>query len=285
MATPISIRLPRSVWRMWARTYRRDLPASWTEVDEARRLSLLQILIESPGLVGQVKALRMLLDLPKRIWRRLDAEMVAALLEKCPWLISKPDPRPTFPSFNHNGVTYYLPAAHGLNLVALEYPIADEALLQFAKKGEGLLLLCGTLCREAEPDQEAATRRGDKRRPLRTRYEAEARAKRLEGLPIHIQIGVLMYFAGVKEYVHKAYGKHLFEQPEDKEPGQPSTTPSLGWWSIYFSLGVEGPFGNLEQVYQTEFHDVCVFLVDRIKAQKAEAMKARLQSNDFGVTS
>lgn len=279
MPIPITIDSPRRA------TIRRDLPASWKEVPQARRLPLWRALVSAPGESGRVFALRLLLDLPRRVWRDFDADHVAALLDALPWMRPEPTPEPVFDSFEHLGQRYFLPDGHGLNLVAIEYPIADEAFCNYVdtRSSEHLRLLCATLCREEEKDQARVDLRGDRRVPLMSRSQAEARARQFELLPEDIMVGVLLYFAGVKAFVAGNYGKVLFEQPDEDEPAEPSTTPSLGWWSIYFNLAVEGPFGNnVEEVYQAPFHDVCTYLVERVRLQKAAEMRARMASKGFG---
>lgn len=271
-----------------SRLYRRVLPASWKEVPEARRLSLARMLFRYDGERGRLEALRKLLDVPGKVWRRLSAGHGIALLDALPWLAIRPDPEPWFETFRHQRRRYYLPNAHGINLVALEYPIADEAFMDFVSTGnpDSLRLLCGTLCREEEVEPTAVIRRGDRRVPLLSRSEAEARAERFRNLPMHIQHVVFLYFAGVKEYVNRSYGPILFEKPETDEHGNPvhaNTTPSLGWWSVYFSVAAGGPFGNdIDVVGQKAFHDVCLYLVDRIRAQREMDMRSKLASRGFG---
>lgn len=290
MPLKIEITLPtRPWWRPRAKVYRRDLPASWTEVAPARRLPLFRALLTGPGALGRLRAIRSLLRLPKPVFLGLADDDLAALLDAASWLDMQPTPEPILPSFEHRGVRYYAPLGHGLNLVALEYPIADEAFGNILRDAgdEAQRLLVATLYREANPDEDAVVRRGDIRAPLLTRWEAEARAKRLEGLPREICDAVLLYFAGVKLYVHKAYGAHLFEQPDDDDPEaaqQAATTPSLGWWGVYFNLAQDGPFGrNVEEVYQTAFHDVCLFLVDRKRQEERMKIQQRMNEKDFGL--
>lgn len=286
MPVPVEIRMPGR--RLWpAKTYHRALPASLREVGEARRLPLWRALLSGEGEAGRVAALRLLLRLPRSVRLALDADHVAALLEAVPWMQARPNPLQPFAAFRHRGVRYFLPNDFGMNLVALEYPIADEAFTNYIKTGkeEHLLLLCGTLCREEEVDPAAVAQRGDRRVPLLSRPQAEARAERLHGLDAGVMSGVLHYFAGVKEYVHGSYGKVLFEEPDTDHAGNPlpaSTRPSLGWWSVFFTVAHDGPFGDVERVYQTSFHDVCLYLVDRIRAQKEEEIRMRLAGKGFG---
>lgn len=282
MSIPVELKYRR--WWRW-HTKRRDLPASLEEVPAARRLPLWRALTTARGEAGRVFALRYLLDVKPRVFRRLSADQVAALLEQLPWLQVKPDAAAPFPFFEYKGIHYYLPSDHGLNLVVLEYPIADKAFQDYVQHGkpEALHLLCATLCREAEPDDTQATLRGDPRVPLLSMSQAKKRAERLAGLDESVMAAVLYYFAGVKEFVNKNYGPVLFEAPKEGEDEEQSpSAPSLGWWGIFFTVATDGPFGDVDRVHQTRFHTICMYLVERIRQQKAAEMKARLQSPDFG---
>lgn len=280
---PIPVELKYRRWWRW-HTKRRDLPASLEEVPAARRLPLWRALTTARGEAGRVFALRYLLDVKPRVFRRLSVDHVAALLDALPWLQVQPDAKAPFPAFEHGGVTYHLPSDHGMNLVALEFPIADKAFLDYVQHGkpEALLLLCATLCREADPDDAQATLRGDVRVPLLSMSQAKKRAERLAGLDESTMAGVLYYFAGVKEFINQTYGKVLFEEPKDDDDAPAPSAPSLGWWGIYFTVATDGPFGDEDRVHQKRFHTVCMYLVDRIRQQKAAEMKARMQSPDFG---
>lgn len=284
MPIPVEISIPRR-WRILRSNYRRILPASFEEVDEARRLPLWKALCSKPGEAGQLAAIRYLLDLPKPVFNRLSDDQAYELLLAMPWLEALPNPTPRFSSFRYKGQTYHLPKTHGLNMVALEYPIADEAFMRWAETGNqaSVLLLCGALCREQEENESEVITRGDKRVPLLTQHEAQARAEHFRDLPEEIRTAVIMQFAGIKEFVANSYGKVLFEQPEEGEKLEQSTTPSLGWWSIYFSLAIDGPFGrDVKLVEQAPFHKVCLYLVDRVRQQKEEAMRQKLASKGFG---
>lgn len=282
MSIPVEVLLPRR-WRILRSTYRRDLPSSFAEVPEARRLPLWLALNSKPGEAGRLAAMRYLIDLPNKVFKQLTDDQVFSLLEVLPWLEAMPDPNPRINSFNHHGILYHLPANHGLNMVAIEYPIADEAFMRWAKTGspEAIKLLCGTLCREANPDEADAILRGDKRVPLVSRSQAEHRAEAFKDLPEAIETAVLLYFAGVKEFISNSYGKVLFDQDDEGDQSSGSTSPTLGWWSVYFSVAADGPFGDIQALYQTSFHSVCLYLVDRIKQQRADELRRRMSSGKF----
>lgn len=284
MPIPVEIQLPRR-WRIQRSNYRRVLPASLEEVGEARRLPLWQALLSRPGEAGRLAAVRHLLDLPKSVFKKLSDEHAFALLEALPWLEALPNATPFIAQFDYKGQTYYLPKTHGLNLVAIEYPIADEAFGKWAETGseKSALLLCGALCREGHNDEAMTITRGDKRVPLITKSEALARADHFRDLPENIRTAVILYFAGVKEFIANSYGKVLFEQPDGDGNEAQTTTPTLGWWSVYFSLATDGPFGrDVKSVYQAPFHEVCLYMVDRIRQQKADALRQKLASKGFG---
>lgn len=288
---PIQIRIDlgrRNFWLLGRKSFRRDLPTSFQEVPAARRLVLLRYLIQHPEQAGRIKAMQHLLRIPPRIFKGLNDLDIAALLDLCPWLAITESPAPILPEFTYRRTRYIAPAAHGLNLVGLEYPIADEAFEKYMKTGdiEALNLLIGTLYREQNYNEQAVARRGDERLPLLSRWEAEGRAITLAGAPVETKVSALLYFAGVKQYINKAYGQHLFEQPDDDDaPLVPSTTPGLGWWGVYFNLAIDGPFGrNVEDVYQTSFHDICLYLVERKRQQERSELDRRMNESDFGIS-
>ena len=281
-------------------TWRRQLPEFWEEVPEKRRGSYFECLIGNEQ-EGVRHVLRQLLRLPAWALRAMTAEQVSTLTSALAWILPRPDcTRIPFPSFTFRGVRYHLPAPKGQNICCLEYPLADEYYLQFYTTGDpaALLLLVAVLCREEQPDRAKALSLGDMRTQIRSRAEAEARAIRLAGLPPYLQYAVLLYFAGLKEYIYKVYKAWLFEDDEveddeneeekdddddyQEEP-QPApepgpAQPDFGWWGIYQEAAEAGLFGTLEQVYQTSFHDVAMWLVrQRIKAD--DMRRQNLQRN------
>lgn len=288
---PVEVQISTPTLFGGRKTYRRDLPTDWGEVVPARRLRVLQALTGTPGLSGRIEALKVLLDLPNRVFLGLSDLDISGLLLKLSWLDLAPTAQPMLLCFEHDGRMYHAPKSHGLNLVALEYPIADEAFGNFMRTADldALRLLIGTLYRERNPDQAEAERRGDVRVALSSRWEAEARAERLKGVKSEVAIAAMLYFAGVKLFVHRSYGKALFQDENeagsgDGSAGESNTANPIGWWGVYFNVAQEGPFGrNVEEVYQTSFHDVCLYLADRKRQQHRMLMQQRLQSNDFGI--
>lgn len=271
--------------RLRSRNYRRDLPASWSEVPEARRLPLLCALLQDDTIVGRLRALRIALNLPNSVFNALSEDHVVDLLLACEsWMIIKPDATPRIASFVHGGKEYFLPKPYGFNMVALEYPLADEVFVRFMATGgeRDLAILVGTLCREEEVDPALVKTRGDRRVPLLTRWEAEARADDLKNLSPDVAMSVVLFFAGLKEFVHSSYGKVLFEHPEEESDAPPQQS-GLGWWGLYWQVAIDGPYGrHVDQVYQAPFHDVCLHMVERIRIQKEAEAKQRLNSPDFG---
>lgn len=284
-------------------TWRRQLPESWEEIPANRRGSFFECLIGNEQ-EGVRFVLRQLLQLPAWALRAMTADQVSTMTTALAWMLPRPDcMRIPFPSFTHRGVTYHLPKAKGQNICCLEYPLADDYYLKFYNTGdpEALLCLVAVLCREQQPDHARALSQGDMRVPIRSRAEAEARAVRLAGLPPYLQYAVLLYFAGLKEYIYKTYKAWLFEEddeieeedeqeedddeadnePDDAAPPPEAAAPSspdFGWWGIYQEAAEAGLFGTLEQVYQASFHDVAMWLVrQRVKADQARHQAAAAQ--------
>lgn len=282
-------------------TWRRQLPESWEDVPAKRRGQYYDRLIGNEQ-EGVRQVLRQLLRLPAWALRAMNAEQVGTLTAALAWMLPRPDcVRIPFPSFAHRGVTYHLPLAKGQNICCLEYPLADDYYLRFYNTGdpEALLCLVAVLCREENPDRARALSAGDRRVPLHSRAEAEARAARLAGMPPYLQYAVLLYFAGLKEYIYKTYKAWLFEEEdviedeeedadeesdneddEDERPQEASapSSPDFGWWGIYQEAAEAGLFGTLEQVYQASFHDVAMWLVrQRVKADEQRHLAAAAQ--------
>jgi hypothetical protein len=270
-----------------ARKIRRSLPNDLKAVAPHRRIFVLRQLVGLDGEAGKVAALKTILDLPERYWRMLTPGHVADLLDAMPWLDLKPSAIAPVEDFEHDGVRYFFPADNFENGTCLEYPIADEYITAFAVDGDAAALrkLTATLCREAEPDSAAALRRGDARVKLHSRAEVEARAARLETLPIEWQMCALFYFVGVKTLIHRMYGAWLFKQPETDDDGNPveeaAQSDGLGWWGLYMDSAA-GDVQKLDAIEQSNFHTFCLMEVRRRKQQQQADMANRINSPDFG---
>lgn len=281
----IALKISRRGW--FGRTQRRALPSSWDEVPQARLLFCLRHLFALEREVAMPLILADLLRIPVRSLRHFDRDDLAALFYHLEWMKLEAVPVPVIRSFTHKGITYHLPADKFSNGVCMEYPLADEfygKYLEADKEDKSALLkLTATLCREAKTDEAEIQRTGDIRIPLNSRPELEARAMRLEGLPLEYQIAVLLYFAGVKALIHKVYGKVLFDNDEESEADKPARKKSgtlFGWWGVYMDLA--GDITKLDKVHQTNFHTTCMYLVKRRREQQEAEMQMRLQSKSFG---
>lgn len=297
---PVIVTADRATW-WWPRkkkhTWRRELPETWSEIPPRRRLKCYRLVVNDAR-AGLRQVLALCLRLPAWALRAMRAEEVAALTGALAWMTPAADcERLPFPNFEHGGVTYHFPRPKGENMTCIEYPIADEYYMQFVqgKDDTALLLLTATLVREEHPDQGRALREEDARVPLHSRAEIAARANRLRAAPTEYQVAALLFFAGMKEYVHRVYGPHLFDQ-DDEEPGTDSEEEhnepenndeqedaGFGWWGILQDVAEAGLFGTMKEVYQANFHEVCMYLVrQQIKArQMRAAMKPQKTAQNF----
>lgn len=281
---PVTITASRQ-GRWWRRTrvvtWKRQLPEHWEDVPVRRRRHYCRLLLSENGVR---RVAQHLLRLPAWAIRALSPNQVAALEKALAWMQPKPDcVHLPFPSFRHHGQVYHLPKPKGENLTCIEYPMADEYFTEFLEqeRDSALLLLCATICREENTDMAVVLRKDDPRIPLHSRAEVRDRAERLRGLPAEYQNAVLLYFAGLKEYINRTYGPWLFDDEDDGEEPQEEPTPDpkkpaqkgpdFGWWGIYQDVAEAGLFGHIEQVYQTAFHDVGMWLVR--KQVQADTMR------------
>jgi len=276
---PVRISYPSDTLRWWRRLRRRDfvlqVPERWDEAGSLRRRQRWwRWIIALPRPAAQRAMLRDLLrHLPRSILGQLPPLDFAALASLLDWTQAEMqcDQVPV-PHCTVGGRMYHMPTAKGANVTCLEYAIADDYYSQFVQGDPTALLhLVATIWREQHADSADALRRGDKRAPLFDKAEIEARAVRLKKMPEDLQLQALMYFAGLKKYVHRVYGKWIFEQPDEgEEPDekrQESRGPDFGWWGILQQVAESGTFGIIAQVNQASIHEVCVFLVrKRIEA-------------------
>lgn len=255
------------------------IPETWNEVPGASRLFCIRQFLQPDDNRARLAIIKALL---KRNWKyiiSLPEQQVADIVKLTAGINLKADPEPLITKFKHKGTTYYLPKEKGRNLVAFEYPIADGYYEQYVIEQDesALIHLVATLAREGHGDKKLALHTGDQRVPLLSRMEVEYRAKRLLGLPPEIQVVILMYFSGVKQYIHDLYGKWLFNQPVIEEEEEEADTRDsggsgmFGWWGIYMTIAESGVFGNLDQVHQSNFHSICMYAVKK----KEEEWEAR----------
>ena len=277
----------RRWWGTQTKEWRRWLPQSWKDMPHHRRFLFWAVALQ----LGEGALERIcikLLKLPRWAWRSMDATDRQALSQSLAWMLPKYDCTVVpFPEFKHRGETYYMPKAKFENGCCLEFVLADGYYNKYRETGdeEVLLRLVATLCRPASKDKNALLLLGDNREQVVTKEQVEARMQRLKGLHPAMQVAVLMYFVGVKEYIANTYWM-LFSAPpvqenEEEEVQQEETTrgPKFGWWSKFMEVANEGLFGNYDEVLQKRLHLICMHLVDEHeKNEQARLEMARQKS-------
>ena len=193
------------------------LPTSWHGIaDAGERLLLLRMLLTNTGELGRIIALCRLLGLKRKESNLLQPEQVRDLLACLDWLRPVPDARPLVDVIGKG--KYHLPKEKFSNGTAMEYAIADEYFGQFAQgDAKALPLLVATLARPQRRSADESARLGDVRIPLHSRSEIEARAQLIEELPLEQKMVVVLYWAGVKQYVHETYAGWIFPTKEELE--------------------------------------------------------------------
>lgn len=257
------------------------IPEAWADLTATDRLRYLRYLITLDRPEALTKIAQDILSLPARRFRQLPPELFVQVVDKIAWMTAEATPEPLFTSFEYKGVRYHLPKAKFQNGTCLEYPIADDYYNAFvAGDNEALLLLTATLCRKAKDKVNDVERTGDIRVEMLSRSEAEANAIRMTGLPMEVQIGVMLYFAGVKQYIHDTYAGWIFQKPDPDNADAESEGDGVmfGWWGVYMDIAESGVFGNLQQVYQSNFHTLCMYLTKK-KKEADDAERRNLIAN------
>ncbi len=271
------------------RTRRVDtsLPDGWSGVKDTSKA--LRALAEFPGAHGQCLALRYVLKLKATDFFCLSNEQAADLLRVAPWLKLSPSPTPLLGNVRWRRKLLCWPAAKFANGTLREFAIADAAFEAYQDAHpQALEMLTATLLRPRKTrrsfhfarvaDSRQIERTGDERVAIVSRAELESQAQRLadKPLPSEVKAAVLMYWIGIKEYVHQAYGSYLFEDPEAEQTSGPvAKGPDFGWHGQAMEIAKEGALGTLEQVYDTNFHTVAMYLVKRNADRRAEQEASR----------
>lgn len=224
------------------------------------------------------------LRLPGWAWRSMGSPDRQTLQERFAWTEPKADcEQMPFASFRHRRRTYLLPRPKFENGTCLDFVLGDGYFQAWISTGDPaqLLRLVATICREPKRNKREALSTGDERVPLLQKEEVEHRARRLEGLEPEIMAAVMLYFAGVKEYVARTYWV-LFDAPApqpdpenstpDHSPGGEGNNagdgPKFGWWSVFMQVAESRAYGEYEEVLQRRLHKICVYLVDQHDRQQ-----------------
>lgn len=266
------------------KVYDRSLPENWDEIDSAKSIELYSFLLIKHPIISKLHILKFLLNLPDQIFYNLPPLVILELCDLIDWM-DKDKSSAQIESFTHNGTKFFFPKPKFQNGVAKEWPMADTVYQKAIDQNDDkhLIRLLAIICREEEPDLHAQRIRGDRR--VKLEY-VDHRAELLKDVAPEIRLAALMYWSKTKASVHKMYGDWIFEIPEEDEddideeldevPGQ--NGPMFGWWSTYFLLAREGTFGTYDQVCNTNFHTICMYLVDKKKEQQDQERRDALNN-------
>jgi len=250
----------------WKRTKKGKIPTSWEEA-EGSSLFLLRLLLRYPLQEARLRALRHFLKLKRYHFLAMRNADLTTLVRFLNWMDIGPVDFPVTGKFEQNGITYHLPAKQFRDGTALEYPMADDYYRAWVTTGklENLRLLTATLARPKV---------GEEREPINARSQVEARAEAFSDLELNVMVAVLMYWTGVKQYIHQTYAGWLFpsHQEDETDEEDESLAPKdqgamFGWYGVFMDVAEAGLFGDLKAVHQTNFHTICMYLVKKKKEQ------------------
>lgn len=251
-----------------------SIPERWSDLPERRRHSWWRLVCSLPEhQVGPQLLRSVLRQLPA--WARLllPAEDGAAIQHVLRWAKLKADCSDiALQEIHLRRTRYVLAKPMGRNVVAGEFAVCDDLYKSIVTKNDldALRTLTAILYREEDPDLLTAQARGDARVPYHNKDEAAARLRRMGEPPVEMQMQALYYFAGLKQVIHRLYGRHIFQG--EGSDGPAPTGPDFGWWGVLQGVAESGVFGDLRSTYQSFIHEVCVFLVR--KKQESDAIKA-----------
>jgi hypothetical protein len=275
----IEVAPARRLWLWpWRRVWVLHVPEEWAEIPEKKRRRWWALAV----LHGDRSALvrECLRPLPAPVRRLFSEEDRQAIAANLAWAV----PAPNCENLVIDRVRIWLrifrmPEPKGQNMTALEFAYCNDLYDKYVTSGdvEAATLLAATLWRPMRMWPSERRKAGDDRVGFFASAEAKARVNRMQPDMI---VQALFYFAGFKDLLIKTYGAYLFDADEadesaasdedqdeyaNNEPTTPSgesdNYPDFGWWGIMQAVAEVGLFGNMEQVYQTSIHDLCIYLV------------------------
>lgn len=264
---PVLIELRR---KKKLRQYITQLPQSWEEIPPSLRLICVRFFIDNPPAEARLQVARLILGLPEPVFRGLSNSQIEDIVSQLAWVELSSSATPLIDSFQHRQTTRLLPQPQFMDGTCLEFALADEFYTEYLNGDtNSLLRLAATLCHRA-------TKRGN-RKPLTDRTEALQLADSFQDLNPAIVTAVLLYFSGVKQRIYEIYGNYLFASNDESDESDPSDNQGtmFGWWGAFMDVAESGVFGNLDQVYQTSFHSVCMYMVK--KKKEANDIEVRRQ--------
>jgi hypothetical protein len=266
MKKQVIIIIPRRWWQWKEKVYTREIAVSWQEMTHEMRLFSLKTLLNFEATEAKMNIVNQLLDLPKTVFLNLSDVQMATLIGYYDWLHLGAAFVPIIEGFFYKGSWFRLPKAKFADGKGIEFPMADRFLSDFQQSGDykDLLKIVGTLARPKHKG---------KRVPLWSVEEAEKRAEYFADLPIETATAVLLYFVGVKKYIFETYDKWLFEEVESQTKEAAAHFPNFGWWGTYLGIAETGTFGDYKTVLQTNFHRICMYLIEKRRIQEASKPK------------
>lgn len=234
----------------------RTIAEKWSELTPEQFASVSELIFSEEEPVNVcVKTLALLLDLPAGVLRTLNEEVVLSQLISLTDFIRQPYDVTDVPfhSFEINGVLYHSPAAGCLNLRALEFNFAEDALSAFyenrkdnpATATEALWKLMAILYREGKKKYDYEKNPdGDCRQPYND-HTTTYHARQLAQLPVKYAYATLMWYMACRAEWQKNYPEVFPEGDSGEAP-----PPIPGYFMLMRSIAEKGTYGSFKDVEQ-----------------------------------
>lgn len=169
--------------------------------------------------------------------------------------------------------------AHGENMSLREFIFLDDFLGHHADEDPlAPYHMLATICRQKNPDKESAIKREDIRIPLVSRDQVKAFAKVMKRYDdawiLRPQIrfataAALLFTLYMKKFVNERYIARL---NQGTDPNDNNNQLDFGWHTIAQQIAESGVFGNIDDVYDYNIHDLCIYLIN--KKQESDRIKS-----------
>ena len=208
-------------------------------------------------------------QIPPYLYTQMKPSDIAAILPALDWM-DWSFPATFFTQSQRINITEYITCDDKLaNGTLKEFIYIDEFFSKYLTESDPHYLygLTATIWRKVNTNHQQSIKTEDRRVPLISRAQVSQWIMNLRHYhdsifyrsTINIMMAQSIMFAfGLKKFIHDMYGPHLFGSE-----GSGSMGVNFGWHTVAMDLASTHVFGNLDQVMDTNFHDLCAYLVQQ----------------------
>jgi hypothetical protein len=225
--------------------------------------------------VPRRELVRVLLDIPAFVFKRIDRGEMYDLLQVIDWMhIDARATKPIAPYYDHvsksgKKTRLHLPADQFKTVSGLEYALIDDLYRAFIKDMD-TDIECQMIAIVLRPEGDTPDPAADPRVKLISKDQTREWLPMVRALPESIRTYMTTLISANRVFIHDTYEYWLFPESAAGDAAD-SGGLNFGWWGAYMDVAEDGTFGDYDNVLQTAFHTLCMYMSSKV--DKARALK------------